>query len=64
MDKYLYWLDGCLGLGNKAKIALLEMYGDAKAVYYENRRMLATMLGAEKEEIVWQTKKSWDVQEI
>ena len=61
MDKYLYWLDACYRLGNAAKIALMETYGDAKAVYYENRRMLATMLGAEKEEIVWQTKKSWDV---
>ena len=62
MDKYLYWLDACFRLGNTAKRTLLDTYGDAKAVYYENRRMLATMLGAEKEEIIYQAKRSWDLE--
>ena len=61
MDKYLYWLDACYRLGNATKAMLMETYGDAKAVYYENRRKLATMIGEEKEEIIWQMKKCWDV---
>lgn len=61
MDKYLYWLDACYRLGNATKAMLMETYGDAKAVYYENRRKLATMIGEEKEEIIWQMKKRWDV---
>lgn len=61
MDKYLYWLDGCLGLGNKTKMELLKIYGEGQAIFSANSKSLISIIGEAKEEIIQHTKRTWDL---
>lgn len=62
MDKYLYWLDNIVWLGNKSKRKLLEHLGTGEAVYKAKESELGHILTERRFQILQSAKKDWDIE--
>ena len=64
MRKYQYWLSNIPGIGNRTIHHLIQMYGDAREVYFskESRLQAVPKLSKTQQESILESKKTWDLE--
>lgn len=61
MDKYLYWLDNVLNLGDTAKRKLIHKFQTGEAIYRAEEKELKKTLDDKKTGLICNSRKVWDL---
>ncbi len=61
MDKYLYWLDNVLHLGDRAKLKLMYRFRSGEEIYRAGEKELKQILDEKKAGLICDSKKDWDL---
>lgn len=61
MDKYLYWLDNVLYLGDISKRKLTNIYQTGEAIYRAEEKELKKILDDKKVGLICNSRKLWDL---
>ena len=61
MDKYLYWLDNVLYLGDIAKRKLIHIFQTGEAIYRAEEKELKKILDDKKVGLLCNSRKVWDL---
>ena len=61
MDKYLYWLDNVLYLGDTAKKKLINIFQSGEAIYRAEEKVLKKILDDKKVDLISNSRKVWDL---
>jgi len=61
MDKYLYWLDNVLYLGDTAKRKLINTFQTGEAIYRAEEKVLKKILDDKKVDLISNSRKAWDL---
>ena len=61
MDRYLYWLDNVLHLGDRAKIKLFNRFQSGEAIYRAGEKELKQILDEKKVGLITNSRMDWDL---